>query len=324
MNIVIVGAGALGSVYAAFLARAGHQVSLIARGERAQTLAKHGIEVTGLAQFSARCDIVTAPENLRNADLLILATKTYDGAAALQSLRTLQVANAFSVQNGVLKNQLLAQTFGPQAVLGAISQIGAQVLAASDADRPGAVRYTMPGATVIGETAGGESARVDTIVDALASTGLKAQASPQISAVEWSKFVGWSGLSSLAILTRQPTWRFLTDPDTALLVARVIRETAAVARREGVTLLDTKLTGAAAPDLSEADAVRIVQAQGEDLKANAPSFRQSILQDADRGRPLEVHETLDHTLALAARHGIATPTLELCCRVLRTVSRAAQ
>ena len=90
MKIVIVGAGALGSLYAAYLARDGHDVSLIARGERAQALARHGVSVTGAEAFGARCDIVTEPERLRSADLLIFATKTYDTSGALQSLHALK------------------------------------------------------------------------------------------------------------------------------------------------------------------------------------------------------------------------------------------
>ena len=80
MKVVIVGAGALGSLYAAYLARDGHDVALIARGERARALATHGIAVTGADTFTAHCTIVTEPQRLRSADLLILATKTYDTA----------------------------------------------------------------------------------------------------------------------------------------------------------------------------------------------------------------------------------------------------
>ena len=82
-------------------------------------------------------------------------------------------------------------------------------------------------------------------------------------------------------------------------------------------------TSAAFLNANEDEAVRAVQAHGEKMKASAPGFRQSILQDADRNRHLEVNETLDYTLALASELGVATPTLELCCRILRVVSRAA-
>ena len=322
MNFVIVGAGALGSIYAAYLARAGHQVSLIARGERAAALARHGIAIVGEESFTARCNIVTRPEALQEADIVIVAIKTYDTAQALASIRGLKVKSALSVQNGVLKNQQLGEVFGPQSVVGAISMIGGDVLPV-DGDLPGAVRYSMAGPTVMGEPAGGDASRVAELVDTFERAGLKARASEDIVSVEWSKFVGWSGFSTLAVMTRLPTWRFMLDADTALVAARVMRETAAVATRHGVKLQDSGFTSAAFINASEAEAIKSVQAHGEKMRVSAPGFRQSILQDADRNRRLEVNETLDYTLALAKELGVAVPTLDLCCRVLRVVSRAA-
>ena len=323
MNFVIVGAGALGSIYAAYLARAGHQVSLIARGERAAGLARHGLGVVGEESFTARCNIVTRPETLRQADVVIVAIKTYDTAQALASIRELKVNSALSVQNGVLKNQQLGDVFGSQSVVGAISMIGGDVLPV-DGDFPGAVRYSVAGPTVMGEPTGGDSARVAELADAFEKSGLKARAVNDIVSVEWSKFVGWSGFSTLAVMTRQPTWRFMLDADTALIAARVMRETAAVAIRHGVKLQASGFSGEAFINASEADAIKAVQAHGEKMRVNAPGFRQSILQDADRNRRLEVNETLDYTLGLAKELGVAVPTLDLCCRVLRVVSRAAE
>ena len=323
MKVIIFGAGALGSLYAAYLARDGHDVSLVARGERALALAKHGIAVTGAEDFTARCAIVTEPQRLRSSDLLILATKTYDTAGALQSLRELKVRSAFSVQNGVQKNEALVQAFGPSTVLGAISMLGGEVLAAQG-DEPGAVRYTKTGMTSIGEIAGGESPRVNDLVGAIKRAGLNVEASDRITAVEWSKFVSWSGSSALAVLTRQPPWRYLLDPDTALLATRVMRETATVAQHLGIALIDAALTSAALLHRSEAEAVKITQAWAEKVKAATPDLRPSILQDAERGRRLEVDETLGYTLTLANRVNLPAPTLDLCCRVLRMVSRSAQ
>jgi 2-dehydropantoate 2-reductase len=322
MNFVIVGAGALGSIYAAYLARAGHQVSLIARGERAAALASNGIAVEGKEPFSARCNIVTQPETVREADVVIVAIKTYDTVQALAPLRGLRVKSALSVQNGVLKNQQLGEVFGQRATLGAVGMLGGEVLPAKSG-LAGAVRYNVVGPTIIGETAGGNSSRVKELVDTLVRSGLEARASDAISSIEWSKFVGWSGFSTLAVMTRLPTWRFMSDADTALIAARVMRETAAVAMRHGVTLQDSGFSSKAFLNGSEQDAVKAAQAHGEKMRANAPDFRQSILQDADRNRRLEVHETLDYTLKLAGEYGVATPTLDLCCRVLRAVSRAA-
>ncbi len=322
MHFVIVGAGALGSIYAAYLARDGHRVSLIARGERAAALARHGIGVVGTDSFTVGCDIATEPETLRQADVVIVAIKTYDTEQALASLRKFKVRSALSVQNGVLKNRLLSDAFGPQATLGAISMVGGDVLPA-EGGLPGAVRYSMAGPTIMGELAGGESSRVSELVDTFVRAGLKAQSSGDIASVEWSKFVGWSGFSTLAVLTRLPTWRFLCDPDTALIAARAMRETVAVAIRHGVRLQDSGFSSREFINASEENAVTAVQAHGEKLRATAPDFRQSILQDADRNRRLEVNETLKYTLTLAKELGVATPTLDYCCRILGVVSRAA-
>ncbi|MFN0315147.1 MAG: ketopantoate reductase family protein, partial [Burkholderiales bacterium] len=120
----------------------------------------------------------------------------------------------------------------------------------------------MPGPTILGELAGGESPRSKDLVDTLVRAGLKAQCSNDIVSVEWSKFVGWSGFSSLAILTRLPTWRFLSDAGTALIAARVMRETAAVAMRHGVTLQDSGFSGKEFIGASEENAIKAVQAHG--------------------------------------------------------------
>ena len=90
-----------------------------------------------------------------------------------------------------------------------------------------------------------------------------------------------------------------------------------------MTLQDSGFTREAFINAREDEAVKSVQAYGEKMKASAPEFRQSILQDADRNRRLEVNETLDYTMTLATELGVAAPTLDLCCRIVRVVSRAA-
>ena len=323
MHFVIAGAGALGSLYAAYLARDGHDESLLARGERAARLQEDGITVTGLGEFNANCDIVTDGQTLRHADVLIMAVKTYDTAAALAALSNLQPESAFSVQNGMLKNRQLGQAFGEDAILGAVGQIGGQVLDAA----PGTaapVRYTLDGATIVGEPRGGRSKRAQAIVDALTCAGLVAELSERIATVEWSKFVGWSGFSALATLTRLPTYRFLSDPDTAVLAARVMRETGAVARHLGVELQDSGALKAASVTAGSEDAgAQAVLESGAMLEEMAPDLRQSMLQDVDRGKRLEVDETLGYTLELARENGIQTPTLDYCVRIMRVVSRAS-
>jgi 2-dehydropantoate 2-reductase len=128
MHIVILGAGALGTVLGAHLARAGEDVALIARGTRAAYLQEYGATITGLVDFTIPVRVITDPSQVHDADALIVTVKTYDMEAALQSLKHLQVESVLSLQNGVLKYQQLAQTFGWAKVLGAMTTLGAEVL----------------------------------------------------------------------------------------------------------------------------------------------------------------------------------------------------
>src|SRR5262249_40403944 len=136
MKIVILGAGALGTVLGAHLARAGEDVTLIARGARAVYLQEHGATLTGLVDFTGTVRVVTDPSEVHDADVLIVTVKTYDMASALPSVQHLHVDSVASIQNGVLKNEQLAQTFGWDKVLGAMAMFSAEVLPT------GTVRFT--------------------------------------------------------------------------------------------------------------------------------------------------------------------------------------
>src|SRR5215475_4745561 len=136
MKIVILGAGALGTVLGAHLARAEEDVTLIARDQRAAYLQEHGATITGLVDFTVPVRVVTDPTQIRNADVMIVTVKTYDMEAALQSVKHLDVGSVASLQNGVLKNEQLAQTFGWEKVLGATAAFSAEVLPI------GTVRFT--------------------------------------------------------------------------------------------------------------------------------------------------------------------------------------
>src|SRR5215468_7486912 len=97
MKIVILGAGALGTVLGAHLARAGEDVTRLARGQRAAYLQAHGATLTGLADFTVPITVVTDPQQRHEADVLIVTVKTYDMASALQSIKHLQVESVLSL-----------------------------------------------------------------------------------------------------------------------------------------------------------------------------------------------------------------------------------
>src|SRR5215475_8487691 len=161
MHIVILGAGALGTVLGAHLARVGEDVTLIARGQRAAYLQEHGATIAGLVDFTVPVHVVTDSSQVHAAEVLIVTVKTYDMASALQSVKHLDVESVVSIQNGVLKNEQLAQTFGWAKVLGAMAAFSGAMLPT------GTVRFTVNQGLYLGELPTGTSARVQTLGDTL-------------------------------------------------------------------------------------------------------------------------------------------------------------
>src|SRR5687768_11677412 len=107
-DYAIVGAGAIGSIIGAHLARAGHNVVMVARGARGQQLQQEGFRIEGLACFTAKAAVADDPTQLTNARTLVLATKTPGTQATLETLRHVKSDSVLSIQNGVQKNDLLA------------------------------------------------------------------------------------------------------------------------------------------------------------------------------------------------------------------------
>ena len=315
-DFAILGAGAIGSIIGGHLARAGHAVVMLVRGPRADYLQQHGITLKGLAEFTTPVPTLRDPEALESAGTLIVATKTPGTAAALAPLRHAQLDVALSIQNGPLKNELLTQAFGRERVLGALADTSGELLPG------GAVLFTRNVNIYLGELGGGDSARAQRIARTLDASGVRATATAEIQTLEWSKFCGWVGLMSLAVATRAPTWEFLADPDSALLLVRLLRETGVLARALGITLSDRAVLPAATLCAgSEQDGVALIRRLSGEYRANAPSHRLSALQDLEAGRPLEVNETLGYACDKARELKLDLPLLEGFRRLSAAIDR---
>jgi 2-dehydropantoate 2-reductase len=315
-EFAIVGAGAIGSILGAHLARAGHDVVMLARGERAGHIERAGLEIKGLTEFSQRVRVLTDPSELQKADTLILATKTYATAATLAGLREVRVGVAFSIQNGLQKNEQLAATWGTSSVLGALADTSGELLPS------GEVLFTRNEQLLVGELSGARSERAERLARSIDSAGVRTSAVDDIQGLEWSKFAAWTGLMVLSIMTRAPTWQYLTDADSARVLARLVREIGTLAAAHKISLFDrAPLPVATIVGSSEDAAVAAIRAVGERFKALAPTHRMSSLQDLEAGRPIEVEETLGHAVQLAKRAELSLPLLASFYGLVASVDR---
>jgi 2-dehydropantoate 2-reductase len=318
MKIVILGAGALGSLCGAQLASAGEDVILIAREARAKAIQEHGVSITGLADFTVPVPVTAYPQEVRQADALLVTVKTYDMETALDSVDHLKVGSVLSVQNGLVKDEQLARRFGWDKTLGAAAHISAELLPS------GIVRYTANEWLSIGELPGGISARVEALVAALARAGIRAEASEQIASVEWTKYVVNIAWMALSALSRMETYRIFRHPDLAWMAATLTREVAQLPAALGIPLLDKGVFSART--LSEApldEAAANFQQVGAQMEAQgATAHKVSILQDLERGRRLEYDAMFGYAVRKAGELGISLPTVQVCYRLIKGVAES--
>jgi len=311
MRFAILGAGALGTILGAHLSRAGHEVAMIVRGDRARVLQRQGLVLNGLADIKARPTVIDDPQKLRETGTLIVATKAIDSMQSLEALRHLRLDNALSVQNGVLKNELLARVFGFSRVLGAMADFSGELLA------NGEVKFTRNVCLHIGEEKGGASPRADELAAAIDSAGVRCVAASNIRTREWSKYAGWIAQFPLAVLTRQITWKFLMDERSAMVIVRIVREAAQLAAAMKIELSDMPpLPVPSIVNASDAQAVEIIRGIGQKFLDTSPEHRMSAQQDVLRGSRLEYEETLGYALARGRELGVPMPTLDTCYRIL--------
>jgi 2-dehydropantoate 2-reductase len=319
MKTVILGAGALGTILAAHMHRAGCEVSVVAREPRASALKRDGIHITGLSELTAAVPVHTDASVANEADLVINALKTYQSPAVIGALRPKAGAVAFSVQNGVFKNKELAKVFGAQHVLGATAVVSGEVLP------DGGTRFTANDHLLIGELAdGAASTRSRQIAGMLREAGIAAEVSEHIDQMEWSKYTMFVPLLCGAMITRQETHRFLSHPDSARVVAALFREMAQLAQAEGVRLsAGPGLSAAALAQTDFASAVRIVREAGAQFEQKAPQHKVSALQDLERGRRTELEEIAGYAWRRSEELGLAPATLRTCYALCSAIDQPA-
>lgn len=304
-EFAILGAGAMGSIVAAHLARAGHAVVVLARSQRARDIEQNGLRLKGLIEFTQRVPVITDPSTFRGAGVLIVGTKTHGTDAALAPIRHADIGTAFGLQNGMMKNDQLVQALGRERVLGSLADASGEVLPS------GEVLFTRNGMLYLGELDGRNSDRAQTIAATIAASGVNASAVDQVLTLEWAKFAAWVGLMVLAVTTRASTGKFLVDPDSALVVVRLVREIGALASASGVELSDrSTLPVASLCQDTDAQGVARLNELGRGLLQRAPQHRMSTLQDLNAGRELEVQETLGYAVREAQRLEVPTPLVD--------------
>ncbi len=321
---MIAGAGALGSVIGGYFAQAGADVTLIARKAHVEAIRARGLEIDGVRGRHVIRDVraIVDPREAGPADLLILCVKSQDTGEALASLAHLRgrIGAAISVQNGGRKDEELTEAFGPEAVVGAMTLIGASM------PGPGCVLHTGNGGTWIGELDGRPSARVETIADLFRKAGLPVEVHSNIRSATWCKLNQMVPAAALSCVTRLSLHQIYLDRGLATLFVELSREVAQIAEKLGIPLDDFRgFAVKTVCSLPIKEAVESVIARGRAmLEQGVIQVRVSTLQDLERGKVTEADHTIGYVVRLAATLGLAVSKVELLYRLIQGIERAQQ
>ena len=292
MRVAMVGAGGLGGLYGGLLARAGLDMTFIARGRNLAALREHGLILKRVSGEEVQLTVRATddPREVGPVDLVWFCVKTYDlDAAARHALPLVSPETmALPIQNGVEAPERLAEILGREHVLGGVGRAGATLVA------PGRVEEkSRQAAVVFGELDGGASARTERLERVLREADLDPRVSEDIQAELWDKFVQACAIFGLDTLLRVPAATYLRSPETAELFVGLMREVDAVGRARGVRL-------------AEGTVERLWGTLSTLFRTN-PTIRSSMYFDVMAGRRLEIDAASGAVVRLGREVGVPTP-----------------
>jgi 2-dehydropantoate 2-reductase len=298
MKIVIVGSGGVGGYFGARLARAGEDVTFVARGAHLQAIREHGMRIRSAVdgEWSVQANAVETLEGHAPADIVLLCVKSYDTEQAAELIRPVvgEHTAILSLQNGIDNEGKLARLYGDDRVLGGVAYIFANI------EAPGVIAHHQLGRIVFGRFDGQASDRAAAFADACNRAGITAEISRDIRKTLWEKYVFLVALAGTTTVTRLPVAFIREVPETRRLWQQQIDELLALAEADGAAL-DAEV---------KARCVRL-------MESLAPGNYSSLYQDLMNGKRLELDTLHGYATRLGENFGVSTPTLFAVYAALR-------
>jgi len=302
MRFGILGSGAVGGYYGAKLARAGHDVTFVARGAHLEAIRARGLEIRSpaLGGFTVHARAEQDTSRVGPVDVVLFAVKAYDNASALPLLAPMlgDRSVVLTVQNGVDSAADVASAAGEARTLGGTTYI------ATALEAPGLIVQTGTHRRIVFGEAFGDLPRMTDRVQAIhdAFSGADIQSFPvQDGRVPvWEKFVFLAALAGFTGAARLPIGPVWADPVTRAQFLAGCREIEAVARAEGVPVA--------------ADVVDRIVPYVEGIPG---TMRSSLLIDLQAGKRIEVEALQGAVVRRAAKLGIGAPIMSTLYSVLK-------
>jgi len=232
MRIAVVGAGALGLYYGAMLQRAGNEVRFLLRRDY-QAIRKAGLNVTSpdgdFHLQAVQCAL--DPTELGPADLVLVGLKTFANHRLIELITPLMQSNTciLTLQNGLGNEELLAEAFGSERVLGGIAFL------CSNRGKPGTVHHMGQGRIRLGEFSGGLSARATTLAARFNQAQVPCEAVADLRRARWEKLVWNIPFNGLCALTGKNVTEMLNHPPSRAEIIAIMGEVIAAGNAQGLS-----------------------------------------------------------------------------------------
>jgi 2-dehydropantoate 2-reductase len=298
MNIVIVGAGAIGSLFGALLSKK-NTVVLVGRLPHITTIQKNGLTITGKTRLHVKLPAVTSGEDVHILpDLVLLTVKAYDTEIAVSQVLPLLQKNTvlLSLQNGLDNLEKIEKHIKRNHILAGVTTHGALF------SKPGIIIHTGKGTTILGELNGTHSERLKTVVRIFNEASIATSASNNSMREIWAKAIINSSINPLTAFFQCKNGYLLKNQVLENIVEQVCEESTHIANAEGIAL-------------SKKEMIQKTKKVIRDTASNYSSMLQSIQQ----GKKTEIASINARLVLLGKRHGINASLNEILTNLVTSL-----
>ena len=308
MRICIYGAGAVGGFLGARLSLSGSEVTLIARGPHLEAMRRNGLTLLdGEKKTAAKVACTDDPSEIGPQDVVIITLKAHSVLPIVDRIRRLlgPRTSIVTAQNGILwwyfykhgdpweairlesadPGGRIWDTLGPERAIGCVVYPSCEIV------EPGVIRHVTGNRFMLGEPDGCASERVKAIGEALSAAGFKAPVRPRIRDDIWLKLWGNVSFNPVSVLTRATLKQMVEDGGVRSVIRNMMVEARAVGEKLGVKFIvdvDTRIGWA----------------------ADVGDHKTSMLQDLEKGRPMEIDALVGTVAEIGRRVDVPTPTID--------------
>jgi 2-dehydropantoate 2-reductase len=290
MKIAVMGSGGVGGFYGGRLAHSGCDVAFIARGPHLAAMRERGLTIENETQGDLhlpQVNVTVDPGSIGPVDLVLIAVKLWDTEAAARAVKPIVGPDTavLSLQNGVMKDDILRREFGERTVIGGVGYVATHLA------RPGVIRQTGTlQRAVVGEYDSRRTPRLEALLAALLRAGIQAEIAADIRRALWEKYTFLVGLSATTTTMRMPIGAIRKNAQTRAFLLDLMREVVAVGRAHGVAL----------PEDYAEDRLAFADSVPADMTS-------SMHHDLERGNPLEIAWLSGGVVQLGIQAGVPTP-----------------